>query len=547
MHPGRIVGTLFGLVVTVSAATLQDQPVVAWLRAHAIPLATVEAKHGFDDLQPLKQLIGDARIVSLGEATHGSREIFQLKHRMVEFLASEMGFTIFAIEANMPEAYRVNDYVLNGTGDPAQLLRGLYFWTWDTEEVLAMITWMRDFNQSGKGRIEFTGFDMQTPTVAVDLVRRFVAENDAAYLATFNEAAGLLATANTGNAFGVANGNFPIAVAAGKKIRFSGYIKTEDVGGGYAGLWWRVDGKAGTAPLAFDNMQNRGATGTSDWKRYVIELAVDPTATNISFGLIMPGSGTAWFDDLTIELDGQPYADPSLFDLGFESSSPIGFFTGGTGYTVRLDPDVAHGGKQSLRMRRDASAADRVNTDRAKVASLWKEVIAHLEGERPAYRSKRITDRQIDWIVQNSRIVVQRLQMQSNTVSRDRSMADNVEWIADHNPNAKIVLWAHNGHVAKTSSGYETMGGGMLKAFEVPPAPAGTLDATLAASGIPIFATDLRQAPAWFKEPHGSRQIGAIYPDGSPYAFLGNIIAADAFDAILFLERTTAARRNPGR
>ena len=139
MHPWRIVVMTLGLVTVASAATLQDESVVAWVRTHAIPLTTVEASNGFTDLQPLKPMIGGARIVSLGEATHGSREIFQLKHRMVEFLASEMGFTIFAIEANMPEAYRVNDYVLNGTGDPAQLLRGVYFWTWDTDEVLTMI------------------------------------------------------------------------------------------------------------------------------------------------------------------------------------------------------------------------------------------------------------------------------------------------------------------------------------------------------------------------------------------------------------------------
>src|SRR5258708_3787765 len=164
MHPWRIVVMTLGLVTAASAATLQDESVATWVRTHAIPLTTVEANNGFNDLQPLKPLIGDARIVSLGEATHGSREIFQLKHRMIEFLASEMGFTIFAIEANMPEAYRVNDYVLNGTGDPAQLLRGMYFWTWDTEEVLTMIKWMRAFNQSGKGRIEFTGCAMQTPT-----------------------------------------------------------------------------------------------------------------------------------------------------------------------------------------------------------------------------------------------------------------------------------------------------------------------------------------------------------------------------------------------
>ena len=78
-------------------------------------------------MQPLKKIVGDARVVSLGEATHGSREFFQFKHRMLEFLATEKGFTIFSIEANMPEAYRLNDYVLNGKGDPAALIKGMYF------------------------------------------------------------------------------------------------------------------------------------------------------------------------------------------------------------------------------------------------------------------------------------------------------------------------------------------------------------------------------------------------------------------------------------
>src|SRR6202020_857846 len=93
-------------------------------------------------------------------------------------LSTQKGFTIFSTEANMPEAYRLNDFVLNGVGDPKQLLKGLYFWTWNTEEVLDMILWMRDYNKSGKGRIEFTGFDMQTPTVSIDIVRKFAMSND---------------------------------------------------------------------------------------------------------------------------------------------------------------------------------------------------------------------------------------------------------------------------------------------------------------------------------------------------------------------------------
>ena len=169
-----------------------------------------------------------------------------------------MGFSIFSIEANMPEAYRLNDYVLNGTGDPAQLLRGMYFWTWDTEEVLAMIRWMREFNQSGKGRVQFTGFDMQTPTVAASIVRDFAARYEPV-------------PADVGSGEATICGDAPCECRRrprirrghrhrsrcsrppGKKVRYSGYIKTEGVTRGYAGLWWRVDGPSGV--LAFDNMQ----------------------------------------------------------------------------------------------------------------------------------------------------------------------------------------------------------------------------------------------------------------------------------------------------
>ncbi|HEY0512772.1 MAG TPA: erythromycin esterase family protein [Thermoanaerobaculia bacterium] len=177
---------------------------VAWLKGHAIPFDTAEAGHGFADLQPLRKLIGDAHVVALGEGTHGTREFFQMKHRLTELLAGEMGFTLFAIEANMPEAYKVNDYVLTGQGDPKELLKGMYFWTWNTQEVLDMILWMRTFNQSqeaksGKARIQFLGFDMQTPDVAAQNVRGFLAkaEPDAAGGAAEADAAYALVTALT--------------------------------------------------------------------------------------------------------------------------------------------------------------------------------------------------------------------------------------------------------------------------------------------------------------------------------------------------------------
>jgi erythromycin esterase len=149
-----------------------------WIQEHAIPLATVEAGHGFADLQPLREVIGDVRIVALGEATHGTREFFQLKHRMLEFLVSELGFDVFAIEATLPEAMDVNRYVLTGDGDPGRALAGMYFWTWDTEEVLELIRWMRRYNEDPQHprKVKFYGVDMQyTPRAArvtLDYLRR---------------------------------------------------------------------------------------------------------------------------------------------------------------------------------------------------------------------------------------------------------------------------------------------------------------------------------------------------------------------------------------
>jgi hypothetical protein len=271
----RIARFLLAAAFLPAVAAQEPSPVRDWIAGHAIRLTTPEAGHGFDDMQPFSQLVGKARIVALGEATHGTREFFQLKHRMVEFLASQMGFTIFAIEANMPEAYKLNEYVLHGVGDPVALIKGMYFWTWDTQEVLAMVKWMREFNASGKGQIQFTGFDMQTPTVAAKIAADFIAAHDPDYSDTVRKATrlALAPSAPQGN-FASATGSFPVSAAAGKRVHFSGYSKTDEVDDGYAGLWWRADGPAQGRALAFDNMQDRGGKGTADWKKFELDLAI---------------------------------------------------------------------------------------------------------------------------------------------------------------------------------------------------------------------------------------------------------------------------------
>lgn len=133
----------------------------AWLRQYIYPLKTVDPNTGQTlDLNILTQLIGEAKVVALGEVSHGSREIFKMKHRIIKYLAGNHHFDIFSMEASMMEAYRLNDYNLEAKGNPRELIKGMYFWTWSTEEVLAMVEWMKTHNQTGKS-MQFTGFDMQ--------------------------------------------------------------------------------------------------------------------------------------------------------------------------------------------------------------------------------------------------------------------------------------------------------------------------------------------------------------------------------------------------
>ena len=158
-----------------------DPQIVEWLKSNCIPFATSKPGGGSEDLMPLKSIVGSARIAALGEATHGTKEFFEMKHRMLQFLVEEMGFNIFAIEAYWPESNLVNDYIQTGHGDPARLLAGLGLWTWNTQEVLDMILWMRQHNENpgNAPKISFCGFDMQRAQMAIDSVIAYLSRVDA--------------------------------------------------------------------------------------------------------------------------------------------------------------------------------------------------------------------------------------------------------------------------------------------------------------------------------------------------------------------------------
>jgi erythromycin esterase len=130
----------------------------------------------------LHQIFRKAEIILLGEATHGSKEVFQIKKRMIEFLVRDMKFRLIALEVNMPEAKLINDYILYSTGDLKSALRGVYFWTVENQEMLDMLEWLHQFNKTTNNKVQVYGIDMQYPLKAMVDVRSAIAIIDSTFL-----------------------------------------------------------------------------------------------------------------------------------------------------------------------------------------------------------------------------------------------------------------------------------------------------------------------------------------------------------------------------
>ena len=104
------------------------------------------------------------------------------------------------------------------------------------------------------------------------------------------------------NGFGSSMRTIKSDLYLGKTVKMSGFVKTEKVKS-WAGLWMRVDFYTAQV-LAFDNMQNRGIKGTTDWTKYEVVLFVPQEATSISYGVLLDGTGQIWFKDVSLELVG---------------------------------------------------------------------------------------------------------------------------------------------------------------------------------------------------------------------------------------------------
>jgi erythromycin esterase-like protein len=116
-----------------------------------------------NDYDPLLELIGDARFVLIGEATHGTHEFYRERAQITKRLIVEKGFNTIAVEADWPDAYRVNRYI-RGRGDDSDAVDALAgfkrfpTWMWRNADVLDFVGWLRNHNDTSKNSTRKVGF-----------------------------------------------------------------------------------------------------------------------------------------------------------------------------------------------------------------------------------------------------------------------------------------------------------------------------------------------------------------------------------------------------
>lgn len=141
---------------------LDSKPFIDWARHHALPLETSDSVTSNTDLMPLKKIIGNARVVALGEPEHGLHELVEFRNRMFRFLVENCGFTTIILEANFAQSHYAADYIGGSEATAEEAAQKLTIGK-PTKGNIELLQWMRKYNadKSHRRKLKFYGMDME--------------------------------------------------------------------------------------------------------------------------------------------------------------------------------------------------------------------------------------------------------------------------------------------------------------------------------------------------------------------------------------------------
>jgi len=151
----------------------------------AIPVL-LNQKSRTKSFEKLDRAIGNSKVVALGENSHGSAPIYDLKLQFIKYLVEQKGYTLFALESPSAETDAVNDYVIGDHGALDSVLHNLVYPSWKTREMAAIIEWIKKHNRKAKTKVQFRGFDMQDGSEALTRLVNFAQRYDKGLLSTLN-------------------------------------------------------------------------------------------------------------------------------------------------------------------------------------------------------------------------------------------------------------------------------------------------------------------------------------------------------------------------
>ncbi|MCX2476507.1 erythromycin esterase family protein [Pedobacter sp. MC2016-05] len=138
------------------------QKKIDWLGRSVSVLKQLELGESFKDLSPLGDAIGDARVIGIGEPTHGTSEVAKFKTRILDYVIRQKGMRTIALEESIATCDQMNRLLNADT--PAlkdSLLSMPFYKLWKTQEMLELFTWINQYNRSQDHKVKFIGFDME--------------------------------------------------------------------------------------------------------------------------------------------------------------------------------------------------------------------------------------------------------------------------------------------------------------------------------------------------------------------------------------------------
>ena len=176
----------------------------ATLTSSFAPLTTLDPHATLEDLEFVRALVGDARVVAIGESAHYTHEFYLLRHRLTRYLIERLGFTAIAFESGFSEAFVTDEWIGGGPGQLAHVqAAGLTYLFGECAEMGDMLSWLRGLNAGRPRPVRFYGVDLPASCgslqPALRAVERYLADADPAQVRRFarlRELAGSYVTAD---------------------------------------------------------------------------------------------------------------------------------------------------------------------------------------------------------------------------------------------------------------------------------------------------------------------------------------------------------------